>query len=314
MVRGFFFALTACFIWGWIFVIPQFLEGFSVLEICLGRYFVYGILSLGILLKDLLSLKPYRYGLSIWRRALFFSLSCTIVYYTCVILALRHSKPAICSLILGISPIAIAFLGNWKTKEAPFKSFILPSLFILSGLALIHVPHLGAADSPIDDILGLFFCLIALIAWSWYVVANSAFLKKHPHIVPQDWSTLIGVSTLFWVMICICLIALAWPDQLQWQKYGILNEGLLRYLAGCTFLGVFCSWLGGYLWNLASRHLPVSLTGYLTIFETVFSLIFIYSVSQTFPPLLECLAIAFFFTAVSTSFHQLRKLQPAPTK
>lgn len=46
MLLGCFFALLACFVWGAIFVVPEYLSDFTGLEIALGRYLVYGSLSL----------------------------------------------------------------------------------------------------------------------------------------------------------------------------------------------------------------------------------------------------------------------------
>jgi drug/metabolite transporter (DMT)-like permease len=141
MFKGITFALSACFIWGLIFIVPQFMTGFTSIEVALGRYFLYGIISSLIFCKDKFQ-GACSYGKDIWIKALYFSLISTIGYYTSVVLALRYSTPAVCALILGISPISIAFYGNWKQKETTFRSLIFPSLLILIGLVIINIPHL----------------------------------------------------------------------------------------------------------------------------------------------------------------------------
>jgi drug/metabolite transporter (DMT)-like permease len=309
MKKGIILALTACFIWGWIFVVPQFMGGFSSVEICLGRYFVYGILSLGIFCKNIFK-GTFRFDLAIWIQALYFSLACTIVYYICVILALRNTTPSVCALILGISPITIAFYGNWKQKEINFRNLIFPSLLILAGLGIINAPHLTTAASPFEYILGLLYCLGALFAWSWYVVANARFLKNHPHITSQDWSTLVGVSTFFLVMICALLAAIIFYDHVDLPKYFTVNRELVSFVGGSLFLGVLCSWLGSYLWNCATLHLPVSLAGQLTIFETIFTLLFVYALAQKFPPQTEWLGIALLLSAVILGIRLSAKSAP----
>lgn len=309
MIQGIAFALAACFIWGLIFIVPQFMDGFAPIEIALGRYLIFGIISLGILCRERLQ-GLCRYALSVWGNALVFSLISTIGYYTCVVLALRYSTPAMCALILGISPITIAFYGNWKQHECSYQSLILPSLLIVLGLVIINAPHLQDSESPTQYILGLVCGLLALSAWSWYVVANARFLKKNPHVLSSDWSTLIGVSTLFWVALCSLLLGIFFAAEFEMHKYLTLSPSLINFLIGCSILGLFCSWIGSFLWNRASINLPVSLAGQLTIFETIFGVIFVYALEQRLPPQLECVGIAILLSAVAYGIRQASRLSP----
>ncbi|MBA3723211.1 MAG: DMT family transporter [Parachlamydiaceae bacterium] len=297
MYKGILFALGACFIWGLIFVVPQFMTGFSSIEVALGRYLFFGIISLCILFKDKL-LGTCNYSISIWIKALYYSLITTIIYYTCLVLALRYSTPAICALVCGISPITIAFYGNWKQRECSYKSLIIPSILILVGLVIINAPQLMKVESPLEYGMGLICCFIALTAWSWYVVANSHLLRENPHLISSDWSTLLGVSTLFWVGFFGIFLAVFFSEKIDMQKYYTLDSALTNFLIGCSILGLVCSWLGSYLWNRASHYLPVSLAGQLTIFETIFGLSFVYTLEQRMPPQMECVGISLLLGAV----------------
>lgn len=154
MFRGIAFALGACFIWGLIFVVPQFMTGFGSIEIALGRYLFYGIISLLIFAKLALQGRC-RYPLNIWTKAVCYSIMTSIGYYTWVVLALRFCSPAICALVLGISPITIAFYGNWKNKEVSYSSLILPSVLILIGLVMINAPQFCAHEAQSQYLLGL---------------------------------------------------------------------------------------------------------------------------------------------------------------
>jgi len=294
--KGTIYALSACLIWGLIFIVPLFMESFTPIEIALGRYLTYGGLSMLILIKAYFQ-RRFFYPIAIWVRALGYSFVCSIGYYTFVILALRNSTPAICTLILGICPITIAFYGNWRTKECSYKSLIFPSVLILVGLIIINAPHLSETTSPSTYFFGLMCAVLALLGWSWYVVANSAFLKKNPEVDSGDWSTLIGVSTLFWVLILGGVSLGFFEGQVDFSKYD--NEGpeLYNFLIGCGFLGIFCSWVGGFLWNKASLYLPVSLAGQLTIFETLFGICYVYLFEQRLPPTLEFTGIVLLVSA-----------------
>ncbi|MFA6118623.1 MAG: DMT family transporter [Parachlamydiales bacterium] len=297
MFKGIVFAIAACFIWGLIYVVPQFMNGFTSIEVVLGRYSMYGLISSLIFLKSKIK-GTCSYPRAIWIKALFFSLIITIGYYTFVVLSLRFSSPAICTLVLGISPIAIAFYGNWKQKETSFKSLIIPSFLILIGLLIINSEYFEKSDSLYSYILGIVCCILALIAWSWYVVANSRFLKQHPEIRSSDWSTLVGLSTLFWVFVFIIFLTMFFKNQFHFNKFFVPGPDLTHFLIGSILLGLLCSWVGAYLWNKASLLLPVSLAGQLTIFETIFGILFVYIIERHRPPIVESLGVIVLIAAI----------------
>lgn len=302
MLKGILYALIACFIWGQVFIVPGLIPAFSSIEIALGRYIVYGLLSLVIFLRLRLRGES-RYTKEVWAKSLIYSLVITVGYYTCLVLAVRYLNPAICALILGTTPIIIAFYGNWKQKEISYRSLILPSTLIVIGLAIINVPHLQKSASPLSFLLGLFFALLALIGWCWYVVANARLLKSHPHIDAAHWNNIMGVSSLFWVVV----FATIFYSQIQLDAYFTWNEDLKRYILGCSSLGVLCSWVATNLWNKASLELPVSLAGQLTIFETIFGALFFYTLQREWPPLMELLGIGLFLFAVLFGIRQSSK-------
>lgn len=298
--KGIVYALTACFIWGLIFVIPQVMSGFTSLEITLGRYLFFGGISLLFLLKQGLKGFPF----SIWLNALFLSLLSG--YYLWVILGIRYASAEICALILGISPITIAFYGNWKQKEGSFKRLIFPSILILIGLIMINAPHIILTNAPWEYTIGLICSVISLLSWSVYVVLNSRFLKNNPHIRAKDWATMQGVATLAWVIICSLVGLIFVGGELDIQRYLAWNDDTIRFYAGTATLGLLCSWLGASLWNKASLYLPVSFAGQLMIFETIFGILFVYALKGELPALLECTGILLLLGAVILGIRVLR--------
>jgi len=307
MFRGIVFALSACFIWGLIYVVPQlFMSGFSSMEVVLGRYFMYGLISSIIFCKAKMK-NSCRYPKEIWIKALYLSLIITIVFYTFVVLGLRYSSPAVCTLILGIGPITIAFYGNWKQKEISFRSLIIPSALIILGLVIINIHYLEKTSSFYLYFFGIFYSFLALILWSWYVVVNSTFLKKHPEISSKDWSTINGLTTLFWTLVYTIFLILFFPDQFNVNKYFILNQEFVYFIFGSSILGFLCSWMGAFLWNRASLDLPVSLAGQLSIFETIFGIIFVYIAQRHLPLMSECIGVAILLTAIIYGIRQFTK-------
>jgi drug/metabolite transporter (DMT)-like permease len=286
MITGILFALAACFIWGFIFVVPLFMEGFNAMEVVLGRYLFYGIVSCALFLR----LKK-KYPLEVWKKSFLYSLIFAVGYYPGVVLGLQYATPAICALIMGTGPITIAFYGNWKEKEGAFKTLLLPSILIAIGLVVINIPAMSTAQTPSTYLLGLAACFCALATWTWYVVANARFLKDHKQVSSSDWATLNGVTTLF-MTLGVILIAFI-PSDVALDRYMNWN-----YLLGSATLGMICSWVGIFLWNRTTLHLPISFAGQLTIFENIFGLFFIYLVQRQWPSMMEILGMALFFIAV----------------
>lgn len=308
MFKGISFALAACFIWGFIFIAPQMMAGFNPLEITLGRYSFYGIISAAIFCRSWFQGMRIPSG-AIWKKAFLFSFMSTIAYYPAIVAASRYSTPAICALVLGVSPITIAFYGNWKRKEIAFSHLLLPSLLICLGLVMINWPHMTTAVDSSTYILGLCCGFLALSLWSWYVVANSKFLKDHPEISSNDWSTLMGVATLFWVVVVTLFWGVFFQGVLHYEKFCTFDASLMNFILGCGFLGIFCSWVGGFCWNRASFYLPVSLAGQLTIFETIFGVIFVYLFERQLPPLTESGGIAILLIAIVYGIQQFMPKQ-----
>lgn len=309
MLKGILFAISACFVWGGIYVVPQFMAGFSSVEIALGRYLIFGVVSSLIFFKMRLG-GHCRYSRSFWGKAIYFSLISTIGYYTLLVIALRYSTPAICALILGTSPITIAVYGNWKQKELPFRSLIVPSVLILIGLAMINIPHLKQEGELASYFLGLACCLLSLTAWTWYVVTNARFLKQNPNLHPGHWCTMIGIGTLVWVVIFAAVSLLFFEDQIHFEKYQTLNTELIHFLVGSSVLGLFCSWLAEFLWNRASFYLPVALAGQLTILEAVFAVLFVFMIEQRLPPPIETAGMALQLVAILYGIHQFATRKP----
>jgi drug/metabolite transporter (DMT)-like permease len=286
------------------------MSNFSSIEIVIGRYLFYGGTSLLLLLKGRLQ-GLCCYPLSVWIKALF--LSTLSGYYLWVVLAIRYTSPEICALILGISPITIAFYGNWKQKEGNFKYLILPSFLILIGLVMINAPHIEMTNSSLQYTLGIICSVISLLSWSAYVVLNSRYLKNNPQINSNDWATILGVATLFWTVIsCLACSVFLW-DNLEVQKYLVWNQDTTNFLTGCATLGILCSWVGAALWNKASVSLPVSLAGQLMIFETIFGVLFVYILKQEIPSPMESGGIILLLGAVIYGIRNLN-LQPTLTQ
>lgn len=297
MIKGVLFALAACLLWGLIFIVPTFMTDFDAFEIALGRHFVFGSVSTLFLAVSFNTFK--RYPFKIWKTALYFSLIANIVYYSCVVLGVNCASPSLTALILGMSPIVISFYGNWLEQDCHYRDLAIPAILIFLGLFFVNIPALqqeGTEEKPLYWVGALAAC-ISLVAWSWFVVKNARFLKNNPEVAPAEWSTLMGTSTFTWVLLLGTLYE-SWQGGDHWQQFTTPSLELKSFVIGCLVLGVVCSWIGSYLWNNASMRLPVSFAGELTIFETIFGLIFFYCLEQKLPSALEAIGVTLMLSAV----------------
>lgn len=312
MFKGILFVLIACFIWGLIFVIPPLMSGFSTFEIALSRYFFLGILSLILLACNYTKFKQ-QVTPELWKKAFVLGLSANIVYYVMLVVGLIYATPPVATLIFGISPVMIALYANYTNKECSFKNLILPCGAIAAGLILVNLPALAfdfGDRTPQEYLIGLCGAVGALGLWSWFAVTNARIIKSTPHLTPDIWATLMGLATLFWVLL-IMAGACCFADATFLSKYTQWSPKLGTFLLGGTILGFACSWLAHYFWNAASPRLPVSLAGQLTVFETIFGLLFIFLAEWKLPLPLELAGIIIMLTGVTISLARF-KADPIP--
>ncbi|NGX53316.1 MAG: Inner membrane protein YtfF [Chlamydiae bacterium] len=311
---GLLYALGACFVWGLIFVIPHFLGDFSPIELTLGRYLCYGILS-AVLFFRRGTFHLRRYSFKIWGTVLLFALISNMLYYVAVVFGLRYATAPVTVLLLGMCPILVAFYGNWHAREIAFRTLIIPAVCIGIGLILVNVSEIdwkfGGLYTARQYIWGLLAVISAVLGWSLYAVQNARFLKKNSDVARTDWATLIGMGTLFWVIIFgVVLLLWAPQEQLNLSRFTHLSGGTLRFLGGVIILGVVSSWLGCYFWNQASTFLPMSLMGTLIIFETIFSLSLVFLVQLQMPTIWEFVGIAAMLAGIFTFMKSIPKPQP----
>lgn len=312
MIPGILFIIGACSCWGAIFVIPTYMEGFGALEIALGRYFFFGLISLFLLAtrRYLVQRKYWRF----WPKALWFGFLSTIACYTGVVFCIQYANPAIAALIFGISPISIALYGNIYRKEYAFRSFALPLLLIALGLILVNLDAFQIGSTPLPTYcLGLFCGMLGVATWTWYTVDNFHFMEKSSQgelkLCPNEWVIMTGVSTLFLVLICAAFFA-CFTSNLS--AYLTLTPQLKTFLLGSLIQGSLCTWLAYYLWNCGSLRLPIALSGQLSIFEMIFGLVFVYLCEQRFPLPLEITGILLMTFGVLAAFKTLQKVSPSP--
>jgi drug/metabolite transporter (DMT)-like permease len=304
--------LLAGAMWGLVFIAPNLLAAFSPLELAVGRYLAYGAMAFALLLPRLrpllASLAPADHA-ALVRHAL----AGNIVYYMLLAAGVKYAGVAPTSLIIGMLPVVVTLMGRNDHGALPLRRLALPLLLVAAGIGCINVDtflHAGPAASTGDIALGMACAAGALLCWSWYALDNARYLKRNPHFTSGQWSALYGLAT---GVIALFLGVLAWAWSWAWSwawpdagpasaQPGPVRDWTLFWACN-TLLALGASVVGNGLWNVASRRVPVTLSGQLILFETLFALLYGFLYRGHGPRPLELAAIALLVAGVTWSVH-----------
>ncbi len=293
------------------FIIPQREAGFTSIQLALGRYLSYGLVSLCLFLL----VTRHRVKGSdrrTWLTTLLFAATGNVGYYIFLVLGVQNVGASVTALINGILPVTVALYGNWKRREYPFSRLLLPIILLVLGLLVINLYALsgrqGLPEASVGQrFLGILFAGVAVALWTWYAVANTNFLRTHPDLSSATWSTMIGVSTLLLALLALPLAPASGGIPFGLQT--ILEPGspLLPFAVGSLILGIVVSWGGTWLWNQAFVALPVSLAGQLIVFEPITVLIYVAVADAQFPNLFEFLGASLIILGIMLGIRATRR-------
>lgn len=286
MWRGIVCGLLAGAFWGAVFIVPVLLPDFSPLELMVGRYVCYGALAAGLMLLR-------RLRRSDWLAMLRQALAGNVVYYLLLAYGVKLAGVAATSLIIGLLPLSVTIFGRKDHGALPLRQLALPLLVVALGIACINLDifsHAGGAGgaSLAHKLAGVLCAIGALACWSWYALDNARFLKRHAHFSSVEWAMLYGLASgVIALIVGAVMLALQQASGADdapardWPRYWLV----------CLLLALGASVVGNYLWNLASRLVPVTLSGQLILSETLFALLYGFVYAQRMPRPLEWAAM-----------------------
>lgn len=307
MALGIGAAIAACLFWGLTFVAPLLLSGFSPAEIAIGRFVAYGAFS--AILLAFAGGAAWRGPLRHWLAALLFTLAANVGYYLLLIFAIRFAGSALPTLIIGVLPVTVAVAANLRSRELAWPLLIVSSALILAGIALVQFSGLRwrqQASDPLWYGLGVALAVGALALWTWFAVANAAYLRRHPEIAPGAWSTRMGVMTLPATLLVLPLLWLGQDFPIATTPEGGVKP-FWQFVQISLWVGIGATWIATWLWNRASQALPTALAGQLLVFETVFGLAYAFVLENKAPPLLAWGGMALLFAGVVLGIRSARR-------
>ncbi|WP_454757117.1 DMT family transporter [Cupriavidus campinensis] len=301
--------LLAGAFWGMVFIAPKLLPAFSPWELAIGRYLAYGLVAFVAALPVMRRLaKKLTRGdcVALLRQAF----TGNLLYYVLLAFGVQLAGVGPTSLIIGILPVSITIMGRRDHGAVPLSRLVWPLLVVAAGIASINIDLFagggGAHGAAVDalarpawqKLAGVACAAGALVCWTLYAVDNARYLQRHPHYSGNEWSALYGLST---GLVSVVLAGIGWlvaGDALtapgsgrEWQWFWMVNAAVA--------LGA--SLIGNNLWNIASRRLPLTLSGQMIVFETLFALAYGFVFDHRWPRPLELAAVALLIVGVAWS-------------
>jgi drug/metabolite transporter (DMT)-like permease len=292
--------LVAGAFWGGVFLAPKLLAAFTPLQMTAGRYLCYGLASAALLAPSARRVLG-RLTLADWRDLAGLSLLGNIVYYVCLAVSVQIAGVAPASLIIGLLPVTITLVGAKPGEGVALRRLAAPLLLVAAGVVCINVAAFQTASGVGVGrlVLGLLAAAAALAVWTVYAVWNARRLAApdpgKARFNSHEWSLLTGVVTGLLSLLLVIPAFLGGASHIPsaWTLFWGVS---LAVALGASVIG-------NGLWNAASRLLPLSLSGQLIVFETLFALIYGFLHEARWPLPLEAAAGVLMLAGVLWSVH-----------
>ncbi|MBS7545907.1 DMT family transporter [Ancylobacter oerskovii] len=282
MFIGILAGLATGALWGLSFVAPRAVVPFTVLELSVGRYLLFGIICLVLMLDA--RFRPV--GLTPRQRLTGFALGALgyFGYFLTISHAVLLAGPVVPPLIAGTAPVVLAVIGNLRESAVRWHRLLAPLGLIAAGLAVVNAAGLGEAppDDALDMLAGIGLSVAALAAWVIYGLVNAVVMRADGAPSALRWTGLqgLGAGTAAALLLPVVLRAPTLPT---------VPDDATRFLIWLLVMGGVVSWFGTYCWMVASRQLPLALSAQLIVAETVFGLGYGLAYEQRLPTSAEAI-------------------------
>jgi drug/metabolite transporter (DMT)-like permease len=280
--------IVAGALWGLVFLAPEVARGFTPLQLSAGRYLAYGLIAAALVAPSARRLAA-TLSWAEWRALAWLSLWGNILYFVLLAQAVQTGGIAMASLIVGMLPVAVTVIGSRQHGAVPFVQLVPSLLLGAAGMVCIGWQSLHGAEH--GSLTGVLCAVGALVSWTIYAVQNSRWLGRVHHVSSHEWSLLTGVVTGAQALL------LAIPAFL-WAPAAHASGDWLRFGGVVAGVAIFASILGNAFWNRASRLLPLTLTGQMILFETLFALLYAFIWERRLPTGLETAAMVLLVAGV----------------
>jgi drug/metabolite transporter (DMT)-like permease len=299
-MAGLAFAIAACALWALSFVSPVILEQFSPYAVTLGRYGAFGLISLAIVPFAMRHIRTLS-GAD-WAKAAWLSVVGNMAYYLLLATAIQLSNVPGPTVVMGLLPLTIPIFANLRKQELPWRTLFAPLVGIAAGLFLVNAyeyQRIQAGEGVFRYAVGIGLAFAALACWTWYGVANAAWLRSRPQVTATAWTMAQGI-TLLPIVVCAALVTAAAEvdhDLDQWRQFVMVS----------LVVGLGSTWLATMCWSQASRLLPTALAGQLIVFVTIAAVIYGSIYRGTLPSMAVAAGVSVLAAAVALGVRAIQR-------
>ncbi|NBF07279.1 DMT family transporter [Pseudomonas sp. Fl4BN1] len=268
LALGVAFAVFATLSWSVNFIAPYITGNYSLYDLMALRFLMAGAIGACLLWVNRTHLRGISRGL----RCLGLGLGVIgyLGYSACIAGGVLLAGPVLTPALIGLVPVLMALLGNSRSRTLPWGRLALPLGFLLAGLGLIHLGSLGQATVEGSSLgVGLLFSLGAIAVWLIFSLLNQRAMESLSVRALGAWTGLMMSGGALAMLLLL-------PLGLHLELFRLPTLGFSWAQAGSLYLWALmialCSSVAGaWAWNLATRHLPMVLSGQLVALESLFA-------------------------------------------
>ncbi len=280
VLHGLVYGFSACGLWGLSYVLPEFVPNLSTGEIVVGRYLLYGLFSLFLVLsaqqrgrRNALKLRYLPVGIAM--------AFCGFLCYDAldVTNVKLLGSATVCSLS-GAAVVITTSLSNLLGRNpVPWQNLWMTIALMCIGTLTLSWRSVSTSDAPGLQLLGWGIALETLQTFLWvaYTGIASYWLATHPDLTTEDLTSLTGLVCL---VLCGGYVTYAAMTSnigiVEWYQAKQDKELLSLVIVSCIS-GVFVLWLASDLWCRAATKLPMAVLPLFLAGDVIFGQIYSFS-------------------------------------
>lgn len=299
MTAGLLAAIAATFSWSLLFIFPELVGDYSVFDLAVVSYAFAGLGSALVLFVYRREVRQLR--LSDWAWAALLGFLGYIGYFFLITTAVLAAGPVIPPVMMGSVPIVLAIAGNLRSSSIPWRAIAGPLAMAALGIGLVNLSVIDSSSAvgarPAGSVmLGLLASLLAVGFWTGFGLLNETALAQRPRMSPLLWSAMLIFSCSIEMLVFIPVGLHLDLSNFASNPDGLAGTGAL--IACGLIQGLGATLAAAWAWSIATRRLPLALSGQLIASETLYATAMGLLLNQRWPSPAEALGTGLLFIGV----------------
>ncbi|RAU45073.1 MULTISPECIES: EamA family transporter [unclassified Pseudomonas] len=288
IVQGVGYAALATLAWASNFISPYVLQGYGIQDFMLVRFLLAGLL--GLILLPFYRAQLRHLHARQWLSGMGLGVMGYLAYSSCIAGGVIYGGPLLIAAFIGAVPVLQALLGNVRRPALRWGQLALPIGALCVGLMLVNLHVLQAPAGGTSLSMGVAFAVGAVLLWLSFSVVNQTAMEPLHVDATGAWTCLMLIGAGLCALI---LTPLAWAaDLLRLPSQGLATPAALHLYGWALLIALLSSVIGAWAWNLASRRLPMVLSGQLIALESFFASVLGLAFEGRLPSMTEALGLA----------------------